>query len=387
VTQKSTYGSASNRPKEEKDIYWEDFLIYAQMRFDRWCQLHGLHIPHNQFGLGEVISLVERRGVEPLINVRFPNVKDIVKFNRLGFQGGTLFSAPIKLAELVNDAAKTYKDQRQREEELAQKLAKEEREYEELLAQRAQKEQEDARQRLALREEALRTERVRLENIKLSRAIAAEEALQRERMRLQKIKMDRALAAIAHLVENGVNHLWHFTSIENLKLIASSGYLYGPSKNPHIGLVKFLSDDVSREQDQRLLRNHFVRLSYIPNSWYFHRVRWSHNLVWLRFTLDFLKSEEVRFAKGNAASGSVHIRDDLPILELDWGLMKEFQGTYSDDVGPRQYPSRYPKDYEDQQLFREISDTWNSEVLVENSLPFAYCDRIYDARTGVRVNG
>ncbi len=372
MTQKSTYGSASNRPKEEKDIYWEDFLIYAQMRFDRWCQLHGLHIPHNQFGLGEVISLVERRGVEPLINVRFPNVKDIVKFNRLGFQGGTLFSAPIKLAELVNDAAKTYKDQRQREEELAQ---------------RAQKEQEDARQRLALREEALRTERVRLENIKLSRAIAAEEALQRERMRLQKIKMDRALAAIAHLVENGVNHLWHFTSIENLKLIASSGYLYGPSKNPHIGLVKFLSDDVSREQDQRLLRNHFVRLSYIPNSWYFHRVRWSHNLVWLRFTLDFLKSEEVRFAKGNAASGSVHIRDDLPILELDWGLMKEFQGTYSDDVGPRQYPSRYPKDYEDQQLFREISDTWNSEVLVENSLPFAYCDRIYDARTGVRVNG
>lgn len=211
------------------------------------------------------------------------------------------------------------------------------------------------------------------------------EAALTEQLRRQSIKLSRANAAIKHLSENGINNLWHFTSMRNLEGIVSSGYLYGRSVNPHLAGVNFLSDQISQEQDSRLGRDHLVRLSFIPNSWYFHRVNGTDRLIWLKFSLDFLKTETVHFAKGNGASANALMSDEISELAIDWATMRRFQGSYTDETGPKNYPRSFLNDGDDQVRFREESNTWNSEIMVENSLPISYFDGVYDARTGAKI--
>lgn len=346
---------------QEVEINWEDFLYFTQDRIENWNQLRGLHIPHESLGIGQVVSLV---GAGQYIEVRFQNLPKSLKFNRSGFLGSTAFLVPNHLAELVMAAVKIRIE---RERLLAE------------MADAQKRKERDDKQRQALEEQKLRDDELR-------RRAEYEDALIKEQARLQKVKLERAERTIAHLTENGIHHLWHFTAIDNLQMIANSGYLYGWSKNPNPNGVVLLSDELSRELDQRFQRAHFVRLSYIPNSWYFHRVRASKKLVWLKFSLQLLASEVTKFSKGNAASGSVQLFDDLLGIGIDWAVLNEFQGIYNDAVGPRKYPSSYPIAGEVPRVFGTRRDMWNSEVLVESRLPLSYCEGVYDAQSGAKIN-
>ncbi len=212
-----------------------------------------------------------------------------------------------------------------------------------------------------------------------------EQAQDRERIRVQNIKIERASLAIQHLTQNGIEHLWHFTSRSNLEEILRSQCLYGKSVNPNLDRVRFLSDELSRDLDKFTRRDNLVRLSFIPNSWFFHRVRNTQDIIWLRFSLELLKTEAVHFVKGNGASTNVPVTDDISSLSMDWSTMRRFKGPYTDEIGPRTYRSHYKDEGEDAAAFREEGATWNSEVMVENSLRLTYCDRVYDARTGAII--
>jgi hypothetical protein len=346
---------------QEVEINWEDFLYFAQDRIENWNKLRGLHIPHESLGIGEVVSLV---GAGQYIEVRFQNLPKSLKFNRSGFLGSTAFLVPNYLAESVMAAVKIRIE---RERLLAE------------MADAKKREERDAKQRQALEEQKLRDDELR-------RRAEYEDALIKEQARLQKVKLERAESTIAHLTENGIHHLWHFTAIDNLQTIANSGYLYGWSKNPNPNGVVLLSDELSRELDQRFQRAHFVRLSYIPNSWYFHRVRWSKKLVWLRFSLQLFTTQVTKFSKGNAASGSVHLFDDLPNTGIDWAVLNEFKGNYNDEIGPRHYRTERVDAVADSQVFTTRKEMWNSELLIENMLPLTYCDGVYDANSGAKIN-
>ncbi|MBK8361247.1 MAG: DUF4433 domain-containing protein [Comamonadaceae bacterium] len=249
------------------------------------------------------------------------------------------------------------------------------------LAERARKVEHEKQERENLKR-MQEQEALKFEN---ERKLRYQESLQREQLRRQNIRQLHGFEAINYLTENGIKYLWHFTSPHNLTQIAATGYLYGHSTNPDPSKVKYLSDDLSRELDHRFQRDHFVRLSFIPNSWYFHRVRKMHHLIWLRFSLDFLKTEEVYFSKGNAASSNVPISSELAELDIDWKIMNSFQGLHTDDKGPVNYPSSFLKEDDDPVAFRETKETWNSEVLVANHLSLSYCNGMYDARSGVKI--
>jgi hypothetical protein len=167
----------------------------------------------------------------------------------------------------------------------------------------------------------------------------------------------------------------------NLDQIFKSQHLYSLAENPSLDKVALLSNALSRELDQQLGREQYVRLSFIPNSYFFHAIK-SPRVVWLRFSLQLLEIEGVRFTKGNGASPSARVHDNLFELSFDWETMRRFRGDYSDQMGPVDYPRNYQSDAPN---FLEEKNTWNSEILVPRSLSTSFCDGVYDALSGVRI--
>lgn len=194
----------------------------------------------------------------------------------------------------------------------------------------------------------------------------------------------RGTAAARHLSDHGVTHLWHFTDIRNLAVIRREGGLYSWAGIGALGIggVHMMADDYSRSCDARLGRERFVRLSFIPNSWFFQRVRWMRPSVWLRFSLRTLTLGEIAYSFGNAASGFVSLRDDIRSMGIDWNMVTPFAAQCSDDMGPTWYPQLYENQVGDPVLFRQISNAWNSEILIKHFLPIEFCDGIFDSRTG-----
>lgn len=198
----------------------------------------------------------------------------------------------------------------------------------------------------------------------------------------------RGIAAERHLSENGINHLWHFTDLRNLALICRAGGLYSWAGLDALGIsdAYMLADDFSRNCDARLGRERYVRLSFIPNSWFFHRVRWRQQAVWLRFSMKALTLGEVSYSRGNAASGFVALQDDLRLMAVDWNMVTSFSAPHSSDRGPTYYPRLYQDQVGDPMLFRQISNAWNSEVLIKHYLPLDFCTGVFDCRTGEILN-
>lgn len=194
----------------------------------------------------------------------------------------------------------------------------------------------------------------------------------------------RGMVAEHHLSDNGVSHLWHFTDVRNLKLILRAGGLYSWAGLDALGIkdAYMLANDYSRSCDARLGRERYVRLSFIPNSWFFHRVNWRQQTVWLRFSLKALTLGEIAYSRGNAASGFVALEDDLPLMGIDWKMVSSFSAPYSSDKGPTYYPTLFRDQVDDPLLFHQISSAWNSEVLIKHYLPLDFCTGIFDCRTG-----
>lgn len=197
----------------------------------------------------------------------------------------------------------------------------------------------------------------------------------------------RGTAAARHLHENGIDYLWHFTDVRNLNLIRREGGLLSWAGLSALGIndAHLMADDFSRNCDARLGRERYVRLSFIPNSWFFHRVCWQSRLIWLRFSVQTLALGEIAYSLGNAASGFVALQEDLPSMEINWGMVMPFSGPYTNDKGPTIYRSLFPEQVGDPMLFRQISNAWNSEVLVKHFLPLEFCNGAFDSRTGESI--
>ena len=212
--------------------------------------------------------------------------------------------------------------------------------------------------------------------------------------------------AANHLHANGIHHLWHLTDRRNLEHIQQEKGLLSYSKlttTNHSG-IQFLSNEISRNCDAYWDRSRFVHLSFVPNSWFFHRVykNYSTPLVWLCFSTHVLDLPEVKYTCGNAASGSVRPNSNLARTGIEWALIKTFMGAYSDNKGPINYFALYKYEIErsevfkqlrkntniqlghlsDQAFFSMLSHNWNSEILVKDFLPLELCSTIYDCRTG-----
>ena len=107
--------------------------------------------------------------------------------------------------------------------------------------------------------------------------------------------------------------------------------------------------------------------------------------VWMRFSLRTLTLGEIAYSFGNAASEFVSLRDDIRSMGIDWNMVNPFSAQCSDDTGPTWYPTLYENQVGDPVLFRQISNAWNSEILIKHFLPFEFCDGIFDSRTGAPV--
>lgn len=191
-------------------------------------------------------------------------------------------------------------------------------------------------------------------------------------------------AAGCHLSDNGIAHLWHFTNVRNLAVIRREGGLYSWAGLGALGIrdAHMMANDISRSCDVRLGRERYVRLSFIPNSWFFQRVRYSGQSVWLRFSLKALTLGEVVYSLGNAASGFVSPQGNLPAMGINWDMVTPFAAPCSDDRGPTQYRGLYEDQVGDHALFRQITNAWNSEVLIKHFLPLEFCNGVFDSRTG-----
>jgi hypothetical protein len=196
----------------------------------------------------------------------------------------------------------------------------------------------------------------------------------------------RGIAAADHLNKNGIHHLWHFTDIRNLDRIHHEGGLLSYSGlSAFGGCAHLVANDYSRNCDLRLGRECYVRLSFIPNSWFFQRVyKQSHQsgLIWLRFSLQSLALGEVTYSLGNAASGSVRLKNNLPYAGINWEGVRPFSGSHADNKGPTIYPSLYPDQVGDPIIFQQICKMWNSEILIKHFLPLEFCSGAFDCRTG-----
>ncbi|MFI3221664.1 MAG: DarT ssDNA thymidine ADP-ribosyltransferase family protein [Methylococcaceae bacterium] len=196
----------------------------------------------------------------------------------------------------------------------------------------------------------------------------------------------RGVAAADHLIKNGIHHLWHFTDIRNLDSIQHEGGLLSYSGLSAFGFCAHLvANDYSRSCDLRLGREYYVRLSFIPNSWYFQRIyKQSHQsgLIWLRFSLQSLALGEVTYSLGNAASSYVCLQNDLPYVGINWKWVRFFSGRHVDNKGEIIYPGLYPYEVGDDVLFQQIRNMWNSEILIKHFLPLKFCSGAFDCHTG-----
>lgn len=197
----------------------------------------------------------------------------------------------------------------------------------------------------------------------------------------------RGVTTEQYLSNNGISHLWHFTDVRNLVPICRAGGLYSWTGLDAVGIsdAYMVADNFSRSCDARLRRERYVRLSFIPNSWFFHRVRWHQQMVWLRFSLKALTLGEVAYSRGNAASGFVSLQDDLPSISIDWNTVASFAPPHPTSKGPTHYPRLYQDQVGDPFLFQQISHSWNSEVLIKHYLPLDFCTGVFDCRTGEAI--
>jgi hypothetical protein len=195
--------------------------------------------------------------------------------------------------------------------------------------------------------------------------------------------------AVAYLHEKGIDYLWHFTDIRNLVPIRREGGLFSYAGLKALGIadVHIVANDISRNCDERLGREHYVRLSFIPNSWFFQRVYRNSRcrLVWLRFSTQVLRLGEVSYCLGNATSSHSKCQDNLQSIDMDWKIINEFSGRHGDEKGPTQYPHLYRDEVGDDMRFGQIRDAWNSEILIKHYLSLQFCTRIFDSSTGERI--
>jgi hypothetical protein len=336
-----------------------DFAKFAESQAEIWSMIQGTVIQHDNFGCGEIKAVQIRKGYIPLITIKFCTTSEIATFNSDTFKSGKITKIRVPsslLATFVAWKNKFVINAELEAEDLATRIHNPLFNYADALPAR-----------------------IRWLNKCSERIKSGENGLEPA--------WSRGKAVSDYLSDQGIDHLWHFTDIRNLESIHRERGLLSWAGVSARGITNayMVANDISRSCDKRLGREHFVRLSFIPNSWFFHRVRREIQLVWMRFSMQALSLGEVFYSFGNAASDHVSLQDDLCSMDLNWQVIRSFAGFHTDKKGPTQYPFRYMNQEEDPMIFKNESDSWNSEVLIKHFLPIDFCTGIFDCNTGKRL--
>ena len=379
-----------------------DFVKFAESQAEIWSMAQGAVIQHENFGSGEIEAVQIRKGYIPLITIKFCTNSKIATFNSDAFKSGKITEIKVPhslLATLVAWKKQLEINAKHEAEVEAEKLL-----FRELEALASAERTEDLATRidnppfspdihfassLEFQENYQAVKRAHYAGALPSRIRWLNKWSERIKSGAAGLEpaWSRGKEVSDYLRDQGIDHLWHLTDIRNLEGIHRERGLLSWAGVSARGIANayMVADDISRSCDERLGREHFVRLSFIPNSWFFHRVRGQTRLVWMRFSMQALSLGEVFYSFGNAASGYVSLQDDLRSIGVNWETVKSFTGFHTDDKGPTRYPSRYMNQEEDPTMFKNERDSWNSEVLIKHFLPVNFCTGIFDSDTGERL--
>lgn len=387
----------------------EDFFEFFEGSPGLAKECNGMTVYHTFLGCGKVEEIKIRRNQPPLFTVRFPHSPRVSQFNL------NLFSKVFSRVELPDDARPVV-DQWSAEQAM-------QREAEQLAAEKARLEHEAAEE--AMRE-VRRDEETRVtpfhfymtrEYVEMPDDLSApalrDKVDEARTCHNKKVLMPRidwlsewglrimqgevglepnwtdGQDAAAFLQEKGISSLWHFTERANLQSIFDwNGILSYEGVEAYIGQrVVFLSNEESYRRDRSLGRLSYVRLSYVPNSYFFQRVL-KHSmadLVWFRFSPLLLSLGEVAYSEGNAASAYSDLRPSPLGLYIDWRELVRFGGIEGDERPPLIYPNTFNRFPEDREVEKQLSRSLNSEVLIKHFLPLEFCTGIWDARRGAPI--
>ena len=359
----------------------------------------GVVIQHTTLGTGEIKTIEPRKNQNAQLTIRFSSTTTTSRFNTDAFKSGKITDVvvPIPLFKQFAAWKEQLEGQRLQEDDRARAKAKEEHEE----ARAKSEESEDLATQIGKPNLELGLFMLPEPDFHDKVATIRREyygnALPRRIQWLQEWAnrivggapgrdpaWSRGNAAATYLRENGLEHLWHFTDVRNLEGIRREGGLLSWFGAHVRGLteIHMVANDLSRSCDERFGREQFVRLIFIPNSYFFHRVKNGSTLIWLRFSFQALMLGEVFYSLGNAASSAASPHQDLCSMAVDWNVVKPFEGPHSSQKGPTHYPVRYQHDGDDAALFKRLEDSWNSEVLIKHFLPIVFCTGAFDARTG-----
>ncbi|BAL23706.1 DarT ssDNA thymidine ADP-ribosyltransferase family protein [Azoarcus sp. KH32C] len=392
-----------------------EFALFSEEKGDLIPLCQSMAVEHQTFGLGVVEEIAPRRGLPPLLSIHFSRSKKTSKFNLGAFKSGmiSVVGLPVRLAgEFVTwqREAERLKAERAAEEEAIQAERARQREAARIAAEAEERLAFERRRDLETRVGSLVSQAVsvsphasaleymeKLETAQLEhyrRALPPRiEWLKEWAQRIAKGETgvepawSQGQAAAAYLQERGITHLWHFTDFRNLQPICEAGGLlsYLALEALEGRTVWLQSDDESQRRDKSLGRQDSVRLSFVPNSFFFQRVHRHARLVWLRFSTAVLSLGDVSYCHGNAASDYSYVASRPDALGLDWDLLKSFSGCRSPDGPPMSYPKRYASEWDDQERVRQEKKTINSEVLVKHFLSLDFCTGIFNALNGAQI--
>lgn len=385
---------------EPLSVEGPDFASFSKENIEGVLLCPSMVVLHKTLGLGAVESVVPRLDHSPLFSICFSNSHKISRFNLGAFESGML--SVVGLPPVLAAEFRAWKIEFERikaEREEAEKLARIKKEDEEKLAREYGRELETRVTPFFGYMEHASPYASALEYIEKREAAKNEHYRKSLPSRIEWLKewalkisqgesglepaWSEGRAAADYLKDKGISSLWHFTDIRNLPHIVESGGLLS-----HLALAAMsaevwrCSNNESIRRDRSLGRDDSVRLSFVPNSFFFQRVSVSQNphLIWLRFSPKALSLGDVVYSRGNAASefASLHYRPDA--LGLDWKLLKSFSGCLTENGPPLSYPKLYASEWEDPESTRMKKITLNSEVMVKHFLPMKFCTGIFDIK-------
>lgn len=386
----------SNEPLSLEGV---DFANFSKENAEEVLLSPSMAVVHQSLGLGTVESIVPRKDRSPLFFIYFSSSEKISKFNLDAFESGKLSvaSLPSVIAERFR-AWKTESERIDAEREAEAKAARVEAEESAKLALEYRRDFEsrvapffsymaDVSPHASALEYIEKSEAARLQHYRKSLPTRIE-WLKSWALKISQgeIGLDpmwsNGQAAATYLKAQNIAHLWHFTDIRNLPHIFYSGGLLSylalealVSENVQVWLS---SNDESIRRDRSLGRQDSVRLSFVPNSFFFQRANRNACLVWLRFSPAALSLGDISYCRGNAASEFASMYSRPEALGLDWNLLKSFSGCQMENGPPLSYPAHYASEWDAPEDTRLKSITLNSEILVEHFLPLDFCTGIFD---------
>ena len=385
-------------PNEALSMEGSEFAYFSEENAERILLSPPMAVEHQTLGLGVVESITPRQGRSPLFCIHFPSSEKNSKFNLDAFKSGKI--SVVRLPPVLAAEFRVWKTETERlaaEREAAVRAARVKAESEEKWASEHRRDVEtrvasfmgymvDVSPCASALEYVEKHEAARLQHyrkwlpprIEWLKSWAPK--ISQGEIGLEPI-WSEGQAAAAYLQAKGIAHLWHFTDIRNLAHIFEAGgllsYLALVVENVHVLLS---SNGESIRRDRSLNRQDSVRLSFVPNSFFFQRANRNACLVWLRFSLRALSLGEVLYSRGNAASEFSQLYLSPDALGLDWGLLKSFGGCRTENGPPLLYPTRYASEWDEPEGVRLEKITLNSEILVKHFLPLDFCTGIFDVK-------